>query len=163
VVLDASHDLKAPIILVRPFLHTAKATIHAESAKISFQIKDRVEKFSFKNSKLHSTKFLQEQPPTRKSKKEKNQLQGTQQLKLEQGRIEFANMINTLRSNYDHLLASPFNTKKGNPGLPTIECTIRQQVLHNAFCDLGSGVNFMSKVTYDNLIGEPLLPTYTHL
>jgi len=72
-------------------------------------------------------------------------------------------MINTLRSNYDHLLASPFNTKKGNPGLPTIECTIRQQVLHNAFCDLGSGVSIMSKVTYDNLIGEPLLPTYTQL
>jgi len=74
VVLDTDHDLKAPIILEHPFLHTAKATIHAGSAKISFQIKDRVEKFSFKNSKLHSTKFLHEQPPTRKakSKKEKN-------------------------------------------------------------------------------------------
>ena len=74
MVSDTGHDLKAPIILVRPFLHTAKATIHAGSAKISFQIKDRVEKFSFKNSKLHSTKFLQEQPPIKKgrSKKEKN-------------------------------------------------------------------------------------------
>ena len=123
VVLDTDHDLKAPIILGRPFLHTTKATIHAGSAKISFQIKDRVEKFSFKNSKLHCTKFLQEQPPTRK-RKEKNQLQGTQKLKFEQGRIEFANMINTLWSNYDHLLASPFNTKKGDPGLPTIECVI---------------------------------------
>ena len=58
VVLDTGHDLKAPIILGRPFLHTTKATIHAGSAKISFQIKYRVEKFSFKNSKLHSTKFL---------------------------------------------------------------------------------------------------------
>ena len=98
VVLDTDHDLKAPIILEHPFLHTAKATIHAGSAKISFQIKDRVEKFSFKNSKLHSTKFLQEQPPTRKdrSKMEKNLLQGTQKLKFEQGRLEFANMINTL-------------------------------------------------------------------
>ena len=72
-------------------------------------------------------------------------------------------MINTLRSNYDHLLASPFNNKKGDPGPPTIECTIGQQVFHNAFCDLGSGVNIMSKVTYDNLIGEPLFPTYTQL
>ena len=72
-------------------------------------------------------------------------------------------MINTLQSNYDHLLASPFNTKKGDPGLPTIECTIGQQVFHNTFCDLGSSVNIMSKVTYDNLIGEPLLPTYTQL
>ena len=165
VVLDTDHDLKAPIILEHPFLHTAKATIHAGSAKTSFQIKDRVEKFSFNNSKLHSTKFLQEQPPTKKgrSKKEKNELQGMQKLKFEQGRLEFANMINTLRSNYDHLLASPFNTKKGDPGLPTIECTIGQQVFHNTFCHLGSGVNIMSKVTYDNLIGEPLLPTYTQL
>jgi len=126
MVLDTDHDLKALIILEHPFLHTTKATIHAGSAKISFQIKDRLEKFSFKNSKLHCTKFLQEQPPTRKSKKEKNQLQGTQKLKFEQGRIEFANMINTLWSNYDHLLAAPFNTKKGDLGLPTIECTIGQ-------------------------------------
>ena len=76
MVLDTDHDLKALIILEHPFLHTTKATIHAGSAKISFQIKDRVEKFSFKNSKLDSTKFLQEQPPTKKgrSKKEKNEL-----------------------------------------------------------------------------------------
>jgi hypothetical protein len=33
-------------------------------------------------------------------------------------------MINTLRSEYDHLLASPFLTKKEDPGVPMIECSI---------------------------------------
>jgi hypothetical protein len=73
-------------------------------------------------------------------------------------------MINTLRSEYEHLLASPFLTKKEDPGVPMIECTIRQRILHNTFCDIGSGVNIMSKVTYDYLFGDkPLFPTYMQL
>ena len=73
-------------------------------------------------------------------------------------------MINTLRSEYDHLLASPFLTKKEDPGVPTIEYTIGQRIFHNTFCDIGSGVNIMSKVTYDYLFDdEPLFPTYMQL
>ena len=69
------------------------------------------------------------------------------------------NMINTLRSEYDHLLTSPFLAKKDDPGVPTIECTIRQRIFHKTFCDIGSGVNIMSKVTYEYLFGdEPLFP-----
>jgi hypothetical protein len=41
-----------------------------------------------------------------------------------QPREESIKMINTLRSEYDHLLASPFLTKKEDPGIPMIECTI---------------------------------------
>jgi len=41
-----------------------------------------------------------------------------------QPRKESVKMINTLRSEYDHLLASPFLTKKEDPGVPTIECII---------------------------------------
>ena len=37
---------------------------------------------------------------------------------------ETVNMINTLRSEYDHLLASPFLAKKDDPSVPTIKCTI---------------------------------------
>ena len=71
------------------------------------------------------------------------------------------NMINTLRSEYDHLLASPFLAKKDDPGMPTIECTIGQRLFHKTFYDIGSGVNIMSKVTYKYLFGdEPLFPTY---
>jgi hypothetical protein len=73
-------------------------------------------------------------------------------------------MINTLRSEYDHLLASPFLTKKEDLGIPTIVCTIGQRIFHNTFCNIGSGVNIMSKVTYDYLFGnEPLFNTYMQL
>ena len=73
-------------------------------------------------------------------------------------------MINTLRSKYDHLLVSPYLTKKDDPGIPTIECTIRQRIFHKTFGDIGSGVNIMSKVTYEYLFGnEPLYPTYMQL
>ena len=73
-------------------------------------------------------------------------------------------MINTLRSKYDHLLASPFLAKKDDPGVPTIECTIGQRIFHKTFYDIGLGVNIMSKVMYECLFGdEPLFPTYMQL
>ena len=58
-----------------------------------------------------------------------------------------------LRSNWGYLLDSPFITKKEDPGHLTIECLVGPQTFYNAFSDLGSGVNIMSKVTYDNLLG----------
>jgi hypothetical protein len=70
-------------------------------------------------------------------------------------------MINTIRSEYDHLLTAPFLVKKDDPGVPTIECTINQIIFHKTFCDIGSGVNIMSKITYEKLFGnKPLYPTY---
>jgi hypothetical protein len=73
-------------------------------------------------------------------------------------------MTNTLQSEHDHLLASPFLTKKEDPGVPTIECTIGQRIFHNTFCDIRSGVHIMSKVTYNYLFGDkPLFPTYIQL
>ena len=73
-------------------------------------------------------------------------------------------MINTLWSEYDHLLASPYLTKKDDPGVPTIECTIGQRVFHNTFYDIGSGVNIISKIMYEYLFGDELLfPTYMQL
>jgi len=73
-------------------------------------------------------------------------------------------MINTLRSEYDHLLASPFLTKKDDPGVPMIECTIGQRIFHKTFCDIGLGVNIMSKVMYEYLFSdEPLFPIYIQL
>ena len=70
-------------------------------------------------------------------------------------------MINTLGSEYDHLLASPFLTKKDDPGVPMIECTIGQRIFHKTFYDIGSGVIIMSKGMYEYLFGdEPLFPIY---
>ena len=54
VVLERGGDVRALIILGRPFLSTAKAIIYADSAKICFTIKDRKEKFMFKNRIHHS-------------------------------------------------------------------------------------------------------------
>jgi hypothetical protein len=73
-------------------------------------------------------------------------------------------MMNTLQSEYDHLLASPFLTKKDDLGVLTIECTIGQRIFHKTFYDIGYGVNIMSKVMYEYLFGdEPLFPTYMQL
>ncbi|XP_021311897.1 uncharacterized protein LOC110433707 [Sorghum bicolor] len=47
--------------------------------------------------------------------------------------------------------------------MPTITCEIRSQLFHNVFCDLGSSVNIMSKVIYENLLGCILLPTFMRL
>ena len=81
--------------------------------------------------------------------------------KTGQPQEESVNMINTLRSEYDHLLASPLLAKKDDQGIPMIKCTIRQRIFHNTFSDIRSGVNIMSKVTYEYLFGDkPLFPTY---
>ena len=73
-------------------------------------------------------------------------------------------MINTLRSEYDHLLTSPYLTKKDDPGVLTIECTVGQRIFYKTFYDIGLGVNIMSKVMYEYLFGdEPLFPTYMQL
>jgi len=53
--------------------------------------------------------------------------------------------------------------KRDDPSLPTITYQIGPQIFNNAFCDLGSGVNIISKVTYDNLLGGPLDPTFVRL
>ncbi|XP_021303768.1 uncharacterized protein LOC110430418 [Sorghum bicolor] len=47
--------------------------------------------------------------------------------------------------------------------MPTITCEIGPQLFHNVFCNLGSSVNIMSKVIYENLLGGALLPTFMRL
>jgi hypothetical protein len=70
-------------------------------------------------------------------------------------------MINTVKIEYDHHLTSPFLVKKDDPGVPTIKCTIEQRIFHMTFCDIGSGINIISKVTYEYLFGKkPLCPAY---
>ena len=52
VVMETGVDEKAPIILGRPFLCTTKTIIYAEHAKIVLSIKDKKERFTFKNRVL---------------------------------------------------------------------------------------------------------------
>jgi hypothetical protein len=53
MVLETGGDMRAPIILGRPFLSIAKAIIYVNTAKIHFTIKDKKE-FSFKDRILYS-------------------------------------------------------------------------------------------------------------
>ena len=150
--MDIGGDIRAPIIFGRPFLSITKAIIYADSAKISFTIKDRKEKFSFKNHILQSpghpqTPYLPEETIVTKKKNNRRRRKN----KARQPHEETVNMINTLRSEYDHLLALPFLAKMQDLGVPMIECTIGQRIFHNTFCDIGFGVNILSKVTYDYL------------
>ena len=155
MVLEIGGDVRAPIILGRSFLSTAKAIIYA---KIYFTIKDRKEKFTFKNRihHPHSHPQMVYLPEETTVAKRKN--------KARQPQEESVNMINTLRSEYDHLIASPFLAKKDDLGVPMIKCTIGQGIFHKTFYDIGSSVNIISKVTYEYLFGdEPLFPTYMQL
>jgi hypothetical protein len=67
VVLEIGRDERASIILGRPFLSTAKAIIYADNAKTCFTIKDKKEKFLFKDRMLYSPShpqkaYLPEEP-----------------------------------------------------------------------------------------------------
>ena len=74
---------------------------------------------------------------------------------------ESAKMVTAVHGGQDHQLKSPFLTKKDDPGMPSIYCSINGYNFYKTFCDTGSGVNIMAIVTYRLLFGTmPLKPTY---
>jgi hypothetical protein len=106
--------------------------------------------------------YLPEEPTTPAPKKKNNRNQ--RRNKLRQVSEETIKMINAVNAKSDDLLSPSFLVKKDDPGVPTIECTINQKIFRNTFCDIGSGANIMSKVTYEYLFGnEPLYSTYMQL
>jgi hypothetical protein len=157
VVVETGGDEKAPIILGRSFLWTAKAIIYIDNAKIYFTIKGRKERFTFKNKILQSPAHPQKAYTYKTAENKTNRRRN----KAKQSPTELVKMINTVHMEYDHLLISPYLLKQDDRGIPTIECMINQRIFHKAFCNTGSGVNIMAKVTYEYLFGkEPLYPTY---
>ena len=57
-------------------------------------------------------------------------------------------------------------SKSGDPGIPTISCSIGKTDIHNALCDLGAGVSVMPYSLYKRLgLGgySPLLSLYRWL
>jgi hypothetical protein len=115
VVVEIGGDVRALIILGQPFLSTAKAIIYADSAKICFTIKDRKEKFTFKNHIHHSPSHPQMAylpKETIVSRKCNNQRRRKNKAWYPQE--ESVNMINTLQSEYDHLIASQYY-QEGRP------------------------------------------------
>ena len=97
VVLETGGDVRAPIILGQCFLSTAKAIIYADCAKICFIVKDKKEKFSFKNHILQSPghpqmSYLSEETTVTKKKKNRRRRKN----KARQAQEELVNLINTL-------------------------------------------------------------------
>jgi hypothetical protein len=99
VVLQIGGDERAPIILGRPFLSTTKAIIYADTIKICFTIKNRKEKFSFKDHILYSSAhpqkaYLPEETTAvtkKKNRRRRKNMTG-------QSPEETINIINTIRS-----------------------------------------------------------------
>ena len=73
-------------------------------------------------------------------------------------------MVTVVHGGQDHQLKSPLLTKKDDPGMPSIYCSINGYNFYKTICDTGSGVNIMAAVTYRLLFGTmPLRPTYIQL
>ena len=143
VVMEIGVDEKAPIILDRPFLCTTKAIIYAEHAKIVLSIKDKKERFAFKNRVLKAPaapkQFYQQGKQEQQSvpkKKNNRRWRKTKQ-------AEIAQLITALNTENDHMLPKPCLTKRGDPGVPIIECTINNTTFPYTVCDTRSGCNVM--------------------
>jgi hypothetical protein len=145
-------------------LSTTKAIIYADSAKIYFTINDSKERFNFKKRTLKipahpQTSYIYEDTTTA-TRKNNNRRKN----KAKQPREEPVWMVNTIESEIDHHLPSPYLTKLDDPGVPTIDCMIGESTFYKTFYDIGSSVNIMSTVTYKHLFGiRPLYPTYVQL
>jgi hypothetical protein len=57
---------------------------------------------------------------------------------------ESAKMVTAVQGGQDHLFKSPFLTKKDDPGMPSIQCSINGYNFQKMLCDTGSGVNIMA-------------------
>ncbi|KAI4976870.1 hypothetical protein ZWY2020_050477 [Hordeum vulgare] len=65
--------------------------------------------------------------------------------------------ISTMLANYTFKGGTP--KKLGDPGVPTIPCSIKGNYVRNALCDLGAGVNVMPLSLYRRLELDKLTPT----
>jgi hypothetical protein len=163
VVIETGGNEKSPIILGRPFLHTAGAIMYANTTKICFNIKGKRETFFFKDRVLQFPVHPQHSyEPRKKNDRRKRNKNKNKNRKPQQ--MESVRVITAVHREHDHQLKSPYLLKRDDPGVPTIECTINRSSFQKAICDTGSGVNIMTKVTYEYLYGTmPLDPTYAQL
>ena len=77
---------------------------------------------------------------------------------------ESAKMVTAVQGGQDRRLKSPFLTKKDDPRMPSIHCSINGYNFYKTLCDTKSGINIMAGVTYRLLFRTmPLKPTYIQL
>jgi len=125
VVMEIRVDEKAPIILGRPFLCTTKAIIYVEYAKIVLSIKDKKERFTFKNHivkapaapKQFNQQEEQEHQPMPKKKNNRNNRRWR---RTKHAPVETTQLITTLNTKNDHMLPKPFPIKRGDPGVQSL-------------------------------------------
>ena len=154
VAIETDNDERAPVILGRQFLNTSGAVIYASAAKISFYIIGRKETFSFKNKTTKIPEQSRQEPRKRTNRRNRNKQVWT----------ESAKMVTAVQGGKDRRLKSPFLTKKDDPGIPSIQCSVNGYNFYKTVCDTGSGINIMAAVTYRLLFGTmPLKPTYIQL
>jgi hypothetical protein len=67
VVLETGRNPNAPIILGRPFLHTASATIYAGMAEVCFYLNQRIEQFPFYHPVNTSIRRVRTRRPRRRA------------------------------------------------------------------------------------------------
>jgi hypothetical protein len=78
--------------------------------------------------------------------------------------VEEVWMTNTIQLENENMFPSPLQLKLEDPGVPSINFSIKQWNFQRVVCDMGSGINLMSKVTYELIYGEqPLYSTYIML
>ena len=65
--------------------------------------------------------------------------------------------ISTMLANYS--FSGKIPKKLGDPGIPTIPCSIKNNYVRTALCDLGAGVSVMPFSLYKRLCLEKLIPT----
>src|SRR3954453_14712733 len=65
--------------------------------------------------------------------------------------------ISTMLANYS--FSGKIPEKLGDPGIPTIPCSIKNNYVSTALCDLGAGVSVMPFSLYKRLHLEKLIPT----
>jgi len=128
MVMEIGVDEKAPIILGRPLLCTTKAIIYAKYAKIVLSIMDKMERFTFKNRVLKAPaapkQFYQQGKQEQQSMpKKKNNRNNRRSRKTKHAPVETTQLITALNTENDHMLPKPIPIKRGDPGVPIIECT----------------------------------------
>ena len=138
----------------RVFLNTSGAVIYASAANISFYIQRRKETFSFKNKTAQIPEQSRQEPRKRTNRRNRNKQVWT----------ESAKMVTAVQGGQNRRLKSPFLTKKDDPGMPSIHCSINGYNFYKTLGDTGSSVNIMATFTYRLLFRTmPLKPTYIQL
>ena len=113
-------------------------------------VKDKKERFAFKNriikapaapKQFHQQGEKEQQPMLKK----KNNRNNRRWRRTKHALAETTQLITALNIENDHMLPKPFPIKRGDPGVPIIECTIKDTTFPHIICDTGSGCNVMSK------------------